>query len=437
MARSDTPGMQGAAATAPAAPRGARNPAVMVLAACAGNALEFFDFTVYGYFATQIQAAYFPLHDKALAATLTWITFFLAFVPRMAGAMVLGSYADRHGRKASMTLSIVLMSLGTLSLAATPGFATIGWLAPAVVIAGRLMQGFSTGGEYGGATAYMMEFARKRRGIVASFQFMSQTISMLCGALIGWAVSVAVPAHALALWGFRIPFAIGLLIAPVGWYLRSHAEESPVFQETEREASPVLAVMHAYPGRVALAAGIVAAGAGGTYLVTYLPQYAQNTLHLPAPDSFMVLLPSALVAFIMTPLAAHVSDKIGRLWPPIICCTLLLLASGPAFMLINAAPRVGVLLGAITGLTALRAAYTGPVAALLGEMFPPAVRGVGMSVGYSLGVTLFGGLAPLICDRLVALTGNRIMPGYFLAVCAAVSLASLLAVARRVRLHEV
>lgn len=408
----------------------------MVLAASAGNALEFFDFTVYGYFARQIGDAYFPAGSGSTRMLIVWGTYFTAFLARPVGALVLGSLADRRGRKAAMTISIVLMAAGTLSLAATPRYATIGLLAPLIVSAGRLMQGFSAGGEYGGATAYMLEHARIRRGLAASFQFISQAVSMLAGSGIGYAVSLLLPAPALAAWGFRIPFAIGLLIAPVGWYLRRHADESPVFEAAEKRDSPALAVMSEHPGRVALAAGIVAAGAGGTYIVVYLPTYAQTVLHMPVPESFGVTLLGGAVSLVFTPLSAWLSDRIGRLWPPIICCALLLLASLPAFMLIDRAPRGGVLLGAIAVLVALRAAYTGPIAALLGEIFPPAIRGVGMSAGYSLGVTLFGGLAPLVCESLIRATGNRTIPGYYLAVCAAITLTSLLIVARRVELHR-
>jgi MHS family proline/betaine transporter-like MFS transporter len=409
-----------------------KSPALLVLAASAGNALEFYDFTVFGYFAPQIGAAFFPGGSAVTTTLLAWGTFLASFLARPVGALVLGSYADRHGRKAAMTLSIALMTLGTLAMAATPGYAHIGLLAPLVIVAARIMQGFSTGGEFGGATAFMLEHGTGRRGLMASFQFISQSASTIAGSGSGYVTSLILSPHALHDWGFRLPFALGLLIGPVGLYLRRHADETPVFERTGPARAPALQVVRQYPGRVLLAAGMIAAGTAGTYIAIYLPSYAQQELHMSAPNSFAVPLLGAVVALVVTPLSAMLSDRVGRFWPAIGFVVLLMLTAFPAFLLVDTFPRFGVLVALMVLLIGLRAAYSAPLPALLGEIFPPGVRGVGMSVGYSLGVTVFGGVTPLASTWLIAHTHNRTVPGIYLAVCGAITLASLVVVARRV-----
>jgi MHS family proline/betaine transporter-like MFS transporter len=413
-----------------------KSPAVLVLAASAGNALEFYDFTVFGYFAPQIGAAFFPGGSPITTNLLTWGTFLAAFLFRPLGALVLGSYADRQGRKAAMTLSIGMMTLGTLAMAVTPAYARIGLLAPLVIVAARIMQGFSTGGEFGGATAFMLEHGTGRRGLMASFQFISQSASTIAGSGAGYVTSLLLSPAALHDWGFRVPFALGLLIGPVGLYLRRHAAETPVFERNGPAEEPAMRVLIDFPGRVLLGAGMIAAGTAGTYIAIYLPSYAQQELHMSAPNSFAVPLIGAFVSLAVTPLVAILSDRVGRFWPAIVFVVLLMLAAYPAFLLVDAFPRFGVLMGLMVLLIALRAAYSAPLPALLGEIFPPGVRGVGMSVGYSLGVTVFGGITPLASTWLIAETHNRTVPGIYLAACGAITLASLIVVARRVPLAK-
>jgi MHS family proline/betaine transporter-like MFS transporter len=422
-------------AVPPALPAQQR-PAILVLAASAGNALEFYDFTVFGYFAPQIGAAFFPASTTATTTLYAWGTFFTAFLARPIGAVVLGSFADRHGRKASMTLSILLMTFGTLALAITPGFARIGLAAPLSILAARVLQGFSTGGEFGGATAFMLEHGRGRRGLMASFQFTSQAVSSAAGAGVAYATSLLMPAQALHDWGFRLPFMVGLLIAPVGFYLRSHAAETPVFTRSGPTKAPAMRALREHPGRILLAAGTIAAGTAGTYIAIYLPSYAQQQLHMSAPASFAVPLIGALLGIVITPASATLSDRVGRLWPALAGSVALLALAYPAFLLIDAVPRFGMLLVVMVTLIGLRSAYSAPLPALLGEIFPPAVRGVGMSVGYSLGVTLFGGLTPVLCTFLIDHTHDRTMPGIYLALCSLLTVGCLVAIKRSVPLQR-
>lgn len=408
----------------------------IILAASAGNALEFFDFTVFAYFVPQISDAFFPAHTQTLSLLYTTGTYATAFLARPLGALWLGSYADRAGRRAAMTVAIVLMTLGTALVAGMPSFASIGLLAPLGILLARLLQGFSAGGEFGGATAFMLEHGSARRGFMASFQFISQSVSSLAGALVVWITSLTMSAHTLHDWGFRIPFVIGLLIGPVGLYFRRHAEETPVFQHAIHASRPALDVVEQHPVRVLLAACVVAAGTAGTYIVLYLPTYAQTQLAMSPSASYALPILSALVALVVTPLSAMWSDRVGRLMPALLGVTLLMLAAYPGFWLIPLFPTFATVTLVAAVLTALRAFYTAPMPALFGELFPPALRGVGMSVSYSLGVLLFGSLTPSVNIWAIHATGLKSFPGIWLATCSVITLASLLIIRRRYTLHE-
>lgn len=406
-----------------------------ILAASAGNALEFFDFIVFGFFAIQIAAAFFPARDPTASMLAAWATFFTSFLARPVGALVLGSYADRVGRRAAMTLAILLMTAGTFLMVVMPPFSAIGAWAPLGILLARLLQGFSAGGEFGSATAFMMEHARTRRGFFASFQFTSQSVSNLAGAGTAWTVNALMSPHDVAAWGFRVPFAIGMLIGPIGVYLRRCVEETPVFERTAREAAPGYTALWRAPGRVALAAGLVAAGTASTYIAIYLPTYAQTQLHMTAGDSYAASVLGAAISGIVTPVVAASSDRFGRLRPMGLFCCLLGVVSVPAFTVAVHAPALRTLLGVTLLLGVLRAAYSAPMPALMAELFPPGFRAVGMSVGYSAGVMLFGGVAPYISDLLIRWTGNRAAPGWYVSACTVITLAAVVTIATRVRLH--
>ena len=406
--------------------------AKLIAAASIGNALEFYDFTVYGYFATQIAAAFFP-GDAQHSQLAAWGTYGTAFLARPLGALVMGSYADRVGRRAAMTFSILLMTVGTFMMAFMPGMATIGWVAPWGILAARLLQGFSAGGEFGGATAFMLEHGGKRGGFIASFQFISQSVATLFGAGAAYLTALAMPAQALHDWGFRVPFVIGLLICPVGLYLRRMAHDPDVFVRAERLSSPGLRALRRHWGPILLGAGTIAGGTAGTYLTIYLPSYAQRDLHMRATDSLAVPVISAVAGLIVTPIVAHWSDRVGRLRPALIFAPLLMLAAYPAFWVISVAPVFGTLAIMTIVLVILRSAYSAPLPALLGELFPANLRGVGMSVSYSLGVLVFGSLAPFINTWVIGVSGDKTFPGIYLGVCSLITVGCLIAIKRWVR----
>ncbi len=406
----------------------------IILAASAGNALEFYDFTVFGYFAQQIAATFFPSSSPATGLLLTFGTYGVSFLARPVGALVLGSYADRRGRRASLTLSIVLMTIGTALMAIMPGYRQIGLLAPAGVLAARLIQGFSAGGEFGGATAFMIEHAGRRAGFFGSFQFTSQAVSAILGSGVAWAVAASLSPEAVGAWGFRLPFLLGLLIGPGGGYGRRLGPDPPPCRAGAGPAAPLTLLGKRYVGRIVLAACVVAGGTAGTYLNIYLPTYVHRHLHVTLSGSYAVAFLASLAPLVVTPLSAILSDRTERL--PVMVWTVgaLAVTAYPIVCLVIAYPTALVMAVVFIGISVLRAAYTAPCAALMAEMFPVAVRAAGMSLGYTLGVVVFGGFAQLTMEWLIQSTGLLVIPGIYLSVTSFISLAALLVIGRRITL---
>jgi MHS family proline/betaine transporter-like MFS transporter len=366
---------------------------------------------------------------------LTFGTYGASFLARPVGAAVIGAYADRHGRRAALSLSIILMAIGTALMVVMPSYARIGAFAAFGILGARLIQGFSAGGEFGGATALMIEHAPARAGFFGSFQNTTQSMAAILGSVAAWVVSSAMPHSALSEWGFRLPFVLGLLVAPVGLYVRCHVPETARPQDLALQEAPIGELLRRFPGRVLLGATTVAAGTASTYMAIYLPTYAQKHLHMATSGSFAATLAVACVPLLVIPIAGHISDVRGRLMPMLWGSGLLLLLSYPGFRLVVAYPSAAMLGAVLVVLVALRSAYAAPMPALLGEMFPPEVRCVGMSLSYTLGVITFGGFAQLLLEWLIERTGNAAVPGYYLAATAAVTFFGLLAIRKSIRLY--
>jgi MHS family proline/betaine transporter-like MFS transporter len=421
------------ALTAPATlPEAAREKSFtrLIVAVSVGNALEWYDISSYGYFAVYVSKAFFPNSDPAISLLLTFGTFGLAFLVRPIGGVVLGAYADRHGRKASLMISIVLMTIGTFLIAIMPTYETIGILAPMAVLVARLVQGFSAGGEFGSSTAFLVEHMPGRRGFIASWQFASQGLGQVLSSAFGVGLTTWLTAAEMNSWGWRIPFLFGILVGPVGIYVRNHLEDATAPPAAKHD-SVVGKVFREQKLRVVLAIGALAVSTAVNYLIIYMPTYVVKTLNLSPTVGYTATLAAAVAVTILTPIAGTVSDRIGRTTHMIAVGFVMLVSIFPAFLLLTRTPVPAVIVLAVLYLAALKAIYFGPLAALMSELFPPATRATGLGLSYNIGVTMFGGMGPVIMTWLggFALIGD-LAPGYYLTVVSVLSLWALITIRR-------
>jgi MHS family proline/betaine transporter-like MFS transporter len=400
----------------------------LVAATSIGNALEWYDITVYGYFAVYLSKAFFPNNDPSISILLTFGTFGLSYLIRPIGGVVLGAYADRHGRKASLLISIVLMTAGTLVIALMPTYDSIGTLAPIAVLAARLVQGFSAGGEFGSSTAFLVEHAPDRRGFIASWQFASQGLSTLIASAFGVGLTSWMAPADMQAWGWRIPFLFGLLIGPVGIYIRNHLEDATA-PPAQEQGFPIREVFLHQKLRVILSIGALAISTAVNYLIIYMPTYAVKTLNLPPTVGFAATFSAGVVLTFLTPVAGMISDRVGRTTHMIAVNLLLLFSIYPAFLFLTKNPTPAVIVIAVFWLATLKSLYYGPLAALMSELLPAATRATGLGLGYNIGVTLFGGMGPVIMTWLggFALIGD-LAPGYYLTLVCILSLATLITI---------
>ncbi|MBV8925524.1 MAG: MFS transporter [Bradyrhizobium sp.] len=395
-----------------------QNVTKLVIATSLGNALEWFDISVYAYFAAYLSKAFFPAKDPTTSLLLTFGSFALTFLARPIGGVLLGTYADRHGRKASLLLSIAMMTCGTSAVALMPTFEAIGVLAPLLVIAARLVQGFSAGGEFGSSTAFLVEHMPGRRGFVASWQFASQGLSSLLGAGFGALLTSTLSEAALQSWGWRIPFLFGALIGPIGLYIRNRIDDATA-PPAARHDTPVRNVLRTQKLRVLLGVGAIAIATAVNYLIIYMPTYVVKALNLSPTIGYLAAFAASMAGITLNPLAGWISDRVGRTTYLIIMGMVLLFTVFPMFLLLASKPSGTVIVVAVLLLGSLKALYLGAVAALMSELFPASTRATGLGLSYNVGVTAFGGSAPAIVTWLGTFAAiGDLAPGYFLtAVC--------------------
>jgi MHS family proline/betaine transporter-like MFS transporter len=404
-----------------------------IVATTIGNALEFFDFTVYGFLALVIGKLFFPTFNSYGQLLLTVASFGVGFIMRPLGGIVIGAYADRAGRKAAMTLTIFLMALGCAVIAFTPTYAQIGVVAPLLIVLARLIQGFSAGGEVGASTTLLVEHATPaNRGYMASWQFASQGLGILLGAIVVGVLTVTLTPESMSSWGWRVPFVLGMLIAPVGMYIRRHLEESldvvPVsagVSAVKRDSS-LRIVFRDHGKTVLLAVVSMIGGTTAAYVVSfYLPTYAIRELGLPPPVALLGAALTGLLSFGLAPFVGRWSDRVGR--KPLIYWSRIALAVMiyPGFWWLNASPTPAVLYTVVGLLSITLVIQSVPGITMLPEMFPKAVRASGMSIVYSIGVAVFGGFSPFISAWLLNATGNKLAPAWYLLVMTVISLIGL------------
>jgi len=413
-------------APAPGAPARTVSKLATVIRVTSGNFIEMYDFFLFGFYAHQIAAAFFPSASEYAGLMMTFATFGAGFFMRPLGAIFLGSYVDRIGRRKGLVLTLGIMASGTALIAFVPGYATIGLLAPLLVLIGRLLQGFSAGVELGGVSVYLSEMATPgNKGYYVSWQSASQQVAVIFSAALGYALNQAMPKEIIADWGWRIPFFIGCSIIPVVFYIRKSLQETEAYlaQKTRPSFGEMMRTLAFNWPLVVVGTMLVVLTTVAFYLLTvYTPTFGKSVLKLSTEDSLLVTLCIGLSNFIWLPVMGALSDRIGR-WPVMaVSAALTMLTAYPALSWLMANPSFGHMVWIELWLSFLYGSYNGATLAALTEILPVQVRTTGFSLVYSLATALFGGLTPLISTWLIEYTGDKAAPGYWMAGAGAISL---------------
>jgi MHS family citrate/tricarballylate:H+ symporter-like MFS transporter len=394
-----------------------------IFRATSGNFLEQFDFFLFGFYARYIAAAFFPAENETAALLNTFGVFWLGALMRPVGAIILGAYIDRIGRRQGLILTLAIMAIGTVTIAFCPTYATIGVAAPVIVLAGRLLQGFSAGVELGGVSVYLAEIATPgNRGFYTSFQSSSQQVAIFVASIIGFALSEMIPADTVAAWGWRIPFFIGCLIIPFIFLLRRTLEETPEFLSMKKHptTSEVFASAAANWRIIVLGMMIAVLTTTTFYFVTvYTPTFGRTVLKLTSRDALLVTLLVAVTNFIWNPVGGALSDRIGRKPVLVTIAVLALLTAYPALHWLVEAPTFGKMLAVEMMLSFYFGVYSGTMLGALVEVVPTHVRTTCFSMAFALAAGLFGTFTPFASTLLIDYTGDKASPGYWL-MCAAV-----------------
>ena len=394
-----------------------------------GNFLEMYDFMVYGYYASAIAKTYFPSGNEFASLMLALSVFGAGFLMRPIGAIVLGAYIDHHGRRKGLILTLGLMAIGTLLVAVIPGYATIGVLAPIIVLLGRLLQGFSAGVELGGVSVYLSEIATKgNKGFYCSWQSGSQQVAVVFAALIGVGMSRILPPDQMTSWGWRVPFIIGCLIVPFLFIIRRSLQETEEFLARKHRPNmgEIMKSMLSNWGIVLAGMGMVIMTTVSFYMITaYTPTFGKEVLKLSSIDALVVTVFVGLSNLVWLPLSGALSDRVGRRPVLLFFTVLTILTAYPAVQWLVADPSFLRLLGVELWLSFLYGCYNGAMVVALTEVMPVEVRTTGFSLAYSLATTI-GGFTPAISTYLIHATGNKAAPGAWMSVAAVCGLIATL-----------
>ncbi len=407
-----------------------------VLRVTSGNFLEMYDFFLFGIYARPIAQTFFPNDDPYASLMATFLSFAAGFAMRPIGALALGPYIDRIGRRKGLILTLSIMACGTVLVAFVPGYATIGVLAPMLVVLGRLLQGFSAGVELGGVSVYLSEMATPgNKGFYVSWQSASQQVAVVFAGLLGYAIANLMAPETASSWGWRIPFFIGCAIVPFLYVIRRKLEETAEF--AARKAHPTTAQIFATLGAnwpiVLGGVAMVMMTTVSFYLITvYTPTFGRGVLKLTESDALLVTIAVAASNFVWLPLSGALSDRIGRKPILVAFACLALLTAYPALVWLVRAPTFERMLAVELWLSFIYACYNGAMVVALTEVIPASVRTSGFSLAYSLATTL-GGSSLLISTWLIAHTGDKAAPGYWMSFAALCGLIATLALYRRRR----
>jgi MFS family permease len=401
-----------------------------VVRVSSGNFLEMYDFMVFGYYAAAIGRAFFPSGNEFASLMLSLMTFGAGFLMRPVGALVLGAYTDKYGRRAGLLLTLGLMSIGIVTIACTPGYATIGLLAPLLVLGGRLLQGFSAGMELGGVSVYLSEIATPgNKGFYVSWQSASQQMAVMFAALLGVILNMTLTPQSMASWGWRVPLLVGCAIIPFLVRLRHSLQETGEFLARPRRpsASEVLRSLASNWSLVVIGTLMVTMTTVSFYMITaYTPTFGSAVLRLTSGDSLIVTLCVGASNLFWLPVMGALSDRIGRR-PLLVACTLMMIITAyPAMLWLVDGPTFWKLLAVELWLSFLYGSYNGAMVVFLTEIMPVEVRTAGFSLAYSLATAIFGGFTPAISTYLIQQTGNRAVPGLWLSFAAVCGLVAAL-----------
>jgi MHS family proline/betaine transporter-like MFS transporter len=411
---------------------------LQVAAAVIGNALEWYDFIVFGFFAVIIARLFFPAESQYASLLLTTATFGVGFFMRPVGGILIGIYADRRGRKASLLLIIGLMTLAIVMIGFAPTYAAIGIAAPLLVVLARLLQGFSAGGEFASSTAFLIESApAHRRGFYGSWQMVGQGLAVLTGALLGALITRIFTPEALDSWAWRIPFLFGLVIGPLGLYIRRRLDETEDFLAITRNTGKQQALgaaLAAHVRQVLATFGVVVSGTISFYVILlYMPTFARMQLHLPLDQAFSAQAISLACMIVLIPIFGALSDHIGR--KPIMISALVLyfVLTYPLFSWMYANQSFASLLVTQVILCCLLGAMFGPISTALAEQFQAHVRTTGLGTAYNMAVMLFGGFAPFFVTWLIQATGLPTAPAFYVMFGAVAGILAALLLKERAR----
>ncbi|MEV1242922.1 MFS transporter [Nonomuraea sp. NPDC050022] len=416
-------------ANRPAAPaRRGSSPRRAIAAATVGNALEWFDLAVYAMMAAYIGKVFFPDDAPGVQLVQAYAVFGVTYLIRPLGGLFIGAYADRHGRKKALMLTIWMMVLGTLLIAVLPGYATLGFVAPLGIVVARLIQGFAAGGEFGAATSFLVEQDDSRKGFLGSFQFASQGLSTLMAAGFAAGLTAVLSNEQMTAWGWRVPFVFGLLVGPVGLYIRRYIEESPAItlpERAEKRPSPIRSVFRHHWGGLLIAGGALVISTALNFILQYMPTFGIEELGLNDSLSFVSLLITGVILTVATPVVGLLADRFGRLKIMIPAAVLIGASVVPLFVWLTAAPSFLTLTLCMTILGLLKAAYFGALPSVMADAFPVDARATGLSFSYNTAVAAFGGFTPTIAAALISGTGSQVSPGYYLLAVSFLSIAAL------------
>ena len=414
-----------------------------VVRVSSGNFLEMYDFFVFGYYASAIGKAFFPTGSDFAQLMLAFMTFGAGFLMRPLGGIFLGAYIDSYGRRNGLMLTLGLMAVGTISIALVPGYATLGALAPVIVVIGRLIQGFSAGAELGGVSVYLAEIATPGyTGFYVSWQSGSQQVAVIFVALLGVLLSTIVPPQSMFQWGWRIPFLVGCLIIPLLFVLRGSLKETKQFEmRRDAENHPKLPEILLQLGRnwpiVIIGMLLVTMTTVSFYFITaYTPTFGREVLKLSNIDALVVTLCVGISNLFWLPVMGAVSDRVGRRPVLLVFTILMFVTAYPALSWLVTSPSFARLLVVELWLSFIYGSYNGAMIVALTEIVPFQVRTAGFSVAYSLATALFGGFTPAICTYLIHVTDNRAVAGLWLMFAAACGLLATLLAGRKTTAAE-